>query len=161
MSMGFLNSRHFSTCPATTMFPTLNHPLKLDLSRPLSILWSTANFYPARKPLVILDSSFNPPSRAHASLCLSSLSAFPASQPSSQVLLLLSTKNADKLVEGHSNLDSRIKMMQAMAQDLVEARSGDLDVAVALIAEPFFAQKNVVLKETWPTSTLSWIIGWE
>lgn len=145
--------------------PGLPKPIRLDLTRPFSLIWSSsANFNPTLRPLVVLDSSYNPPSRAHTALCLASLAT---QGPRAQLLLLLSTKNADssKSSKEEAVLQRKIAMVHAMALDLVDARrkeqEADLDVSIALVGEPYFTQKNAILKQAWPEAALSWIIGWE
>lgn len=79
---------------------------------------SSSHTHTANRPLRIsvLDSSFNPPSRAHLALATpSSINHFDA------YLLILSTKNADKLPKpGETTTDQRLRMMIAMAQEIEE-----------------------------------------
>src|SRR5271154_5614845 len=63
--------------------------------------------------LYILDSSFNPPTKAHLKLSLSSL---PAEQPST-VLLLLAIQNADKAAKPAS-FPHRLAMMELLAREI-------------------------------------------
>jgi len=88
------------------------------LSSPISILF-------------VLDSSFNPPSRAHSSLVKSALSATQlpnseeslgpgsshASPPPPRVLFLLATVNADKKPKP-ADFEDRLVMMTLMAEEL-------------------------------------------
>lgn len=118
----------------------------------------------------VLDSSFNPPTLAHLALAnsLSPLSFHPATrQPASSLqvsaepydarMLLLSVRNADKLLKpGDASFVQRLEMMYLLSHDI---RSTDPDnaesggessqisgnVAVAIIDEPTFVRKSTVL----------------
>ncbi|ESZ90876.1 hypothetical protein SBOR_8745 [Sclerotinia borealis F-4128] len=72
--------------------------------------------------LYILDSSFNPPTLAHAHICLSALRDHYASSElqhsKARLLLLLSTKNADKQITGVT-LEERLVGMECFAADLL------------------------------------------
>ncbi|KAH8835023.1 hypothetical protein DL96DRAFT_1572577 [Flagelloscypha sp. PMI_526] len=88
----------------------------------------------------ILDSSFNPPTRAHVALLKynkpSSLREYDAK------LLLLSVRNPDKTLKpGDATFVQRLAMMTAIAKDL-----GD-NTAVAIIDEPLFFGKGKSLAE--------------
>lgn len=66
-------------------------------ARPFSLIWSSAK-EPLSKPghRIILDSSFNPPHKAHAGLIQASCAS---QQDTSDVLLILSTKNVEKAAQ--------------------------------------------------------------
>ncbi|CAD6445377.1 2b2914d1-e173-433b-bb84-b9cd0c470f3c-CDS [Sclerotinia trifoliorum] len=71
--------------------------------------------------LYILDSSFNPPTLAHAHICLSALHDHYTSDlrhTKARLLLLLSTQNADKKISGAS-LEERLVGMECFATDLL------------------------------------------
>ncbi|KAI9642727.1 hypothetical protein NHQ30_008458 [Ciborinia camelliae] len=72
--------------------------------------------------LYILDSSFNPPTRAHAHICLSALRDHYASSElrhtKARLLLLLSTQNADKKITG-ATLEQRLVGIECFANDLL------------------------------------------
>ncbi|KAF7855364.1 hypothetical protein EAF04_010107 [Stromatinia cepivora] len=71
--------------------------------------------------LYILDSSFNPPTLAHAHICLSALRDHYTSDlrhTKARLLLLLSTQNADKKISGAS-LEERLVGMDCFATDLL------------------------------------------
>ncbi|KAL1896764.1 hypothetical protein Sste5346_004397 [Sporothrix stenoceras] len=107
--------------------------------------------------LVILDSSFNPPTRAHMKLATSALVDVrsPLRQPdtpylSTRLLLLLSVNNADKAPKPAS-FEQRLTLMLALARDThVELAALDdparplLDVAIdiGLTSEPYFHNKS-------------------
>ena len=138
--------------------------------------------------VAVLDSSFNPPTRAHLALALAAVS------PSSAciaTLLLLSVRNADKqLKPGDASHVQRLQMMVLLAQEIeriISARNGDSQtttwlrgdsskhcVAVAAIDEPTFVGKSSILIDhlsknaepsspplSVPTPRLTFILGWD
>ncbi|KAJ5915133.1 hypothetical protein N7454_011245 [Penicillium verhagenii] len=70
---------------------------------------------PAPKILYVLDSSFNPPTRAHLRIASSAL--LERLEPSSRLLLLLATQNADKPSKP-AMFEDRLAMMELFAHDL-------------------------------------------
>jgi nicotinamide-nucleotide adenylyltransferase len=72
---------------------------------------------PSCKHLHILDSSFNPPTRAHLHLAHSSLSSTPHPSSTTRLLLLLATSNADKPAVPAS-FEDRLAMMLLLASEL-------------------------------------------
>ncbi|KAJ5176242.1 uncharacterized protein N7482_002119 [Penicillium canariense] len=65
--------------------------------------------------LYVLDSSFNPPTRAHLRIASTALLEQP--EPRSRLLLLLATQNADKPSKPAS-FEDRLAMMELFAHDL-------------------------------------------
>ncbi|CAE6442599.1 unnamed protein product [Rhizoctonia solani] len=105
----------------------------------------------------VLDSSFNPPTNAHAAL---------ASQPSqlsqssgTRLLLLLSISNVDKVPKpGDAIPEQRLEMMVALAQKLGQ------DVAVGAVNEPTFVGKSEILREHCSDTgkpELTFLMGWD
>lgn len=76
---------------------------------------------PSPRTLLILDSSFNPPSKAHLALARSALHpAFISNLPSPhRFLLLFSTHNADKAPSAAS-FPQRLALMTLFAEDLLQ-----------------------------------------
>ncbi|KAJ6103884.1 hypothetical protein N7486_004106 [Penicillium sp. IBT 16267x] len=74
-----------------------------------------ADSCPAPKILYVLDSSFNPPTRAHLRIASSAL--LERLDPSSRLLLLLATQNADKPSKP-ALFEDRLAMMELFAHDL-------------------------------------------
>ncbi|KAK8094088.1 Nucleotidylyl transferase [Apiospora hydei] len=79
----------------------------------------------APRALVVLDSSFNPPTLAHQRMALSALADQPKQQQNatprdSRVLLLLAINNADKAPKPAA-FPQRLAMMYVFAQDLLSA----------------------------------------
>ncbi|KAG5948480.1 hypothetical protein E4U53_006270 [Claviceps sorghi] len=68
----------------------------------------------AATTLMILDSSFNPPTTAHAQMARSALAA---AGPDTRLLLLLAVRNADK--GSPEDLATRLRLMEALARDLL------------------------------------------
>ncbi|CAK7275383.1 hypothetical protein SEPCBS57363_006651 [Sporothrix epigloea] len=121
--------------------------------------------------LVILDSSFNPPTLAHMGMVRealqflqkrpatqiyagsspsSSSSAPSADSKSTRLLLLLSVNNADKAPKP-ATFEERLALMLAMARDtqtvLASLSDGciDIPIDIGLTSEPFFHNKSNVI----------------
>lgn len=112
------------------------------------------------KTLYILDSSFNPPSKAHLTLATSALRDHAPSQNGPyRFLLLFSTHNADK-APSPASFVQRIAMMTVFAEDLshhlktAESNSNhdisDLSIDIGLTTEPYYTDKSVAIAETSP-----------
>ncbi|KIY51111.1 hypothetical protein FISHEDRAFT_57217 [Fistulina hepatica ATCC 64428] len=100
-----------------------------------------------------LDSSFNPPTRAHLALLALPRPVHPAGEllnttttDYSAKLLLLSVRNADKsLKPGDATYVQRLSMMEQTATD---SQLGDnANIAIAVIDEPTFVGKSTLLLE--------------
>ncbi|KAL2184755.1 Nucleotidylyl transferase [Thermothelomyces heterothallicus CBS 203.75] len=112
--------------------------------------------------LVVLDSSFNPPTRAHLHMATSAIRELMQKQgqcPGAiRLLLLLSVNNADKGVKPAA-FDKRLAMMWAFAQDVQhdlrmsfgnrqavpEAQGLSVDLGLATV--PYFHEKSAALAE--------------
>lgn len=102
--------------------------------------------------LVVLDSSFNPPTRAHASMARAALEG--GGGEGGRLVLLLSVNNADKAPKPAS-FPVRLGMMDAMGRELLEemrARSGseghELEIDVAVTTMPFFHDKAQTITQS-------------
>ncbi|KAH6851334.1 hypothetical protein B0I37DRAFT_390953 [Chaetomium sp. MPI-CAGE-AT-0009] len=112
--------------------------------------------------LIVLDSSFNPPTRAHLRMATSAIQELTQKQSHSpgalRLLLLLSVNNADKGAKPAA-FDKRLAMMWAFAKDVqrsLQADSGEqqassevepLSVDLGLSTVPFFHEKSAALAE--------------
>lgn len=105
------------------------------------------------KSLFILDSSYNPPSKAHFALAYAALTGPAAQQqPKPQRLLLLfSTQNADKSAKPASFMQ-RVAMMGCLAEDLVtelakshKDETFDIDIGVTTL--PYYVGKTQAIEE--------------
>ncbi|KAI1341789.1 Nucleotidylyl transferase [Xylariaceae sp. FL0016] len=113
---------------------------------------------PPRRPprrILVLDSSFNPPTLAHRSMALSALQdARYSAGLSTRVLLLLAINNADKAPKPAA-FPQRLAMMHRFAQDLLSAsrndgadprhvsgRDEETCVDIAVTTEPYFHAKS-------------------
>lgn len=93
---------------------------------------------PGALRLAILDSSFNPPSRAHYAIATHEADTYDAH------LLLLSSKNVDKVPKaGDTSLEQRASMMELMAKRMV--KDGCRNTAVASLAAATFAEKAPII----------------
>ncbi|EHK16046.1 uncharacterized protein TRIVIDRAFT_25247, partial [Trichoderma virens Gv29-8] len=104
--------------------------------------------------LVVLDSSFNPPTRAHAEMARSALKWASSSSSSSEgtrLMLLLAVNNADKAPKPAS-FPVRLGMMEGFGRDLLgslELEGGvrpEIDLAVTKM--PYFNDKARVIGES-------------
>ena len=134
--------------------------------RPVEVIYTPKPEWPLRSTaerpkclrLSILDSSFNPPTLAHAALarlgppneiqnsgCITS----PSNSYDAH-LLLLSVTNAEKVLKpGDAGLEQRLEMMELLAKELQSSEVGHSagNVAVAAIDEPTFVGKARQLRE--------------
>ncbi|KAI7867293.1 hypothetical protein BDF14DRAFT_1804946 [Spinellus fusiger] len=94
--------------------------------------------------ILILDSSFNPPTLAHRALLTTSIDHFPKDYFDAS-LLLLSSRNMDKQLVGASVLQ-RIQMMEIMARGLSNSpRKALQNIAVALTLHGRFVDKAIYI----------------
>lgn len=120
-------------------------------SKEFEVLATVPNDHAAPpKVLYVLDSSFNPPTRAH--LCIASSALLEQLEPgSTRLLLLLATQNADKPSKP-APFEDRLAMMELFAHDVLSylaARHSDpassvkdvpaIDIAVT--KKPYFIDK--------------------
>lgn len=117
---------------------------------------------PPRRPasLLVLDSSFNPPTLAHQRMALSALadataaSVPPPATAAPRLLLLLAINNADKAPQPAA-FPQRLAMMYLFALDLVAAAAATaaratrdhdgLAVDIAVTTEPYFHSKSAAV----------------
>ncbi|KAF6825420.1 cytidylyltransferase family protein [Colletotrichum plurivorum] len=97
--------------------------------------------------LVVLDSSFNPPTLAHLRMARSALrdGSSNSSGGGARLLLLLAVNNADKKPKPAS-FGERLGMMHAFAEDLLEEEE-EVEVDLGLTTRPYFHEKSAVIAE--------------
>ncbi|KAF9100538.1 hypothetical protein BGX27_000347 [Mortierella sp. AM989] len=132
----------------TTFTATSSWPFTTD--RPASTVRPTR--------IAVLDSSFNPPTKAHYHLLKAA-----ARVGCDAVLLLLATNNVDKGQTGAGAIE-RLEMMEAMAMDSSSNEKEDLalrHMAVGLTIHARFMDKAQPILDQYPPNTvqLSWIMG--
>ncbi|PNY23823.1 Nucleotidylyl transferase [Tolypocladium capitatum] len=98
--------------------------------------------------LVVLDSSFNPPTRAHAQMARSAVRdagsrAEDGEEAAARLMLLLAVNNADKAPRPAS-FALRLAMMEGFARQL----GGGMEVDVAVTRMPFFHEKARAIAES-------------
>ncbi|CRG85382.1 hypothetical protein PISL3812_02462 [Talaromyces islandicus] len=104
----------------------------------------------ASRSLFVLDSSFNPPTAAHLKIAASALEE--ARPPSSRLLLLLATQNADKPSKP-AWFEDRLVMMTKFAQDLrTHLQSLQLselpEIDIGVTKNPYFVDKAAAIEES-------------
>lgn len=109
---------------------------------------------PPPKILYVLDSSFNPPTRAHLRIASSAL--LEQLEPDSRLLLLLATQNADKSSKP-APFEDRLAMMELFAHDVrSHLAAGHSDPAssvkhiptidIAVTKKPYFIDKAAAIE---------------
>ena len=88
------------------------------------------------RSLIVLDSSFNPPTVAHAQMAKDALRSLSGAR----IVLLLSVNNADKAPQPAS-FPQRLGMMAGLGLELLEEAGGDMAVDLAVTTMPFFHDK--------------------
>jgi nicotinamide-nucleotide adenylyltransferase len=89
-------------------------------------------------PLFVLDSSFNPPTKAHLRIAISALRSRPGPK---RLLLLLATQNADKPAKPAA-IDERLTMMTLLGEAVrEEMQQNPPDVDIGLTKMPYFHDK--------------------
>jgi nicotinamide-nucleotide adenylyltransferase len=105
--------------------------------------------------LYILDSSFNPPTKAHLALALSSL----ATTNNSTILLLLAIQNADKKAKP-ATFDHRLEMMELLARRI--ERTSSARAIIALSKHPRFVDKAKEVAIAFPSvEEIVWLVGYD
>lgn len=130
----------FTTWTASTQWPSSSISTKATTCR-----------------LLILDSSFNPPTKAHANLLTKAFTSKPPHYFDAS-LLLFSTTNADKQLVGASVLQ-RAQMMELMAKQFTE----EYNIAVGFTFHAKFIDKAKAI-QTWFKSApieLYFILGYD
>jgi nicotinamide-nucleotide adenylyltransferase len=108
------------------------------------------------KTLCVLDSSFNPPTLAHLKMSSSALEESPG--PSSRLLLLLATQNADKPSQP-ALFEDRLVMMTLLAEDLRTYLRSRLAISgldngnvpridIGVTKKPYFVDKAAAIEES-------------
>lgn len=130
---------------------------------------------PASIDIAVLDSSFNPPSRAHLALLLSEPILARPKRSYDGHLLLFSTQNADKGAgkPGDASLEQRVEMMTLMARDVERIQSAagrTANVAVGLVDKPLIFAKSTLTRELlrqhqpdrdMAPTRLHWVVGFD
>ncbi|KAF2261459.1 Nucleotidylyl transferase [Lojkania enalia] len=106
------------------------------------------------KTLYILDSSFNPPTKAHLALATSALaSPAPSDEKPHRLLLLFSTFNADK-APSPASFAQRLALMRSFTEDLLAnlqeapaspVNPSEITVDIGLTKEPYYTDKSTAI----------------
>lgn len=133
--------------PALTSFVKSQAAFKIIKTIPSpshGLMTSSATTGSNARTLFILDSSFNPPTKAHLSILSSALTSDVVTRHPSpyRVLLLFSTHNADKAPSA-ATFDQRLALMTLLAQDLHQCDpSGRMDIDIGLTTAPYYTDKS-------------------
>ena len=117
----------------------------------IEILCSLPHAHPKHsnspKTLYVLDSSFNPPTRAHFRICTSALLHDKSKAGPKRLLLLLATQNADKAPKPAA-FEQRLAMMSIFAEEMAAdgGREGVV-VDVGVTKKARFVDKARVIEE--------------
>lgn len=142
------------------------------------LLYSTQSHWPKASEssstsdpihIAVMDSSYNPPHRAHLPMSCSTFPPHPKFSrpgPYTARLLLFSARNVDKTLKpGDPTLAQRIEMMRLQAIEMGQSSDPTIaNVAVAALNEPTFVGKSRVIHQwlrKWSTQpvTLTFLIG--
>ncbi|KAI4725308.1 Nucleotidylyl transferase [Aureobasidium sp. EXF-10728] len=150
-----------STSSLRSILPQLETALKSFQSsdskfRIVRSINPSASSPPSPKTLFILDSSFNPPSKAHLALAKSALhsSSTKHHQSPFRLLLLFSTHNADKAPSAAS-FPQRLALMTIFAEDLLkdlQSTAANQDyvlpsVDIGLTTAPYYTDKSLAISD--------------
>ncbi|KAG4442265.1 hypothetical protein IFR05_002256 [Cadophora sp. M221] len=134
---------------ALQSFRTSNTPFQILSSIPKPLNSTPLPPPPPPKTLYILDSSFNPPTLAHARIILSALQTSHSASTPHRVLLLLAIQNADKAPRPAS-FEERLATMEVFAQDLLakikpssssQPEQSEVGIDIGVTTLPYFADK--------------------
>jgi len=141
------------------LLPELKSALQSFTSSPnkfrlLRTVPTSPTISPAPKTLYVLDSSYNPPTKAHLQIATSALLHDRGASPK-RLLLLLATQNADKAPKP-APFEHRLVMMTIFAEDLrahlaqqVRLEEGEaVAVDVGVTTEPYFHDKAAAIDES-------------
>ncbi|KAM9914446.1 hypothetical protein OXX69_000635 [Metschnikowia pulcherrima] len=125
-----------------------------------TLVYKSVKFTTPVSRILILDSSFNPPHVAHQTLAQEAIAydfgetheTEKHENASKSLLLLLSVKNADKIVPAPASFEHRLAMMHLMANSL---ENSYIDVGIGLTTHAKFADKSAAIQEYMETN-FSW-----
>lgn len=98
--------------------------------------------------LIVLDSSFNPPTKAHAQMAQSAIRNTNTGVANTRLLLLLAVNNADK-APVPASFPARLNMMDGFGEGLLEQfGSQGLEIDVAVTTMPYFHTKSSLIAQS-------------
>ncbi|KAL0940406.1 Alpha-1,3/1,6-mannosyltransferase alg-2 [Colletotrichum truncatum] len=121
-------------------------PAHDGLPAPRSPRQSSAAARGSSTKLVVLDSSFNPPTLAHLRMAASAARATGGAGAGARVLLLLAVNNADKAPKPVA-FPVRLGLMHAFARDLLDELREDVEVDLGLTTMPYFHDKSQAIAD--------------
>ncbi|KAJ3099364.1 hypothetical protein HDU97_003237 [Phlyctochytrium planicorne] len=118
-------------------------------------------------PILILDSSFNPPTLGHHHLILKSLTDGLDEEhyfPFDTVILMHAVSNEDK-PSSFGDLERRLELMEAAGKDLANAirrmKQIDVEIVLGVTSAGRFVDKAVALKKVVGGRECHWIMGYD
>lgn len=130
----------------------------------LEILYCSCDVrqYDKTSVLIVLDSSFNPPHKAHQKLVLNALQYYHERRLSASVLFLLATNNADKPGEDSLSYAHRVRMMYLFWQDVSRGITADVKFALSLTSEAKFIDKfHIIRKHLYVERPIAFLAGFD
>lgn len=107
--------------------------------------------------LVVLDSSFNPPTRAHGGMMKRALEHYSRDGSTVGALFMIATKNADK--GGVGNLENRTEMMKLLWRDL--GLDQQVPFGVATTPHGIFVDKLQDIMDKFHGQEVVFIVGFD
>ncbi|KAI7875340.1 Nucleotidylyl transferase [Lichtheimia hyalospora FSU 10163] len=123
----------------------------------LQVTFTSEGWQEAGQRMLVLDSSFNPPTRAHQALVQDTVSHFGPGF-FDRCLLLYTTRNVDKVNATGASTDERMAMMTVVARKLANEQ---LATAVAKTPHGKFVDKATTLATQWPNCTPYFVLGYD
>ncbi|KAJ6257206.1 hypothetical protein Dda_8093 [Drechslerella dactyloides] len=152
---------------ARGLMPAFRAALHRDGPPAFQVLQSfPTNGHPAGKTVCVLDSSFNPPTKAHMNLAIRALDHYTPTDDKTEekpsLLLLLATANADKKAVPAAT-EQRLAMMCLLADELRSRNNTtDYHVDVGVTASARFIDKCADLQAYgYGDRRLVWIVGFD
>lgn len=135
-----------------------NYSMATPIQGDLQVTFTSEGWQGAGQRMLVLDSSFNPPTRAHEALVHATVSHF-GPEFFDSCLLLYTTRNVDKVNATGASTEERLAMMDLVARKL--ANDQQLATAVAVTPHGKFVDKTTTLVHQWPSCTPYFVLGYD
>jgi len=136
-----------------TAFKASSSGFRVLRSLPHGAVTTSAN----TRQLIVLDSSFNPPTVAHAEMIHSAVRSSSVAKP--RILLLLAVQNADK-APAPASFPTRLAMMESFGHGILD--KADVEgVDIGVTTEPYFPDKASAMEETYAGMRQVFLVGYD